>query len=531
MTKLHRTLGIGLGITSLTLAPFVNPLWAQYVVETAAPSQETMEKVSPPVNEVEHDKRAAVADVEEKASVVDSDDKEPVATEKATKTDSAKSDDSKKDDPTAKLTQESKMLSAEAELRAKKLAAELSGLKEEAERLKAEADIARQRQANELLKMELEKNKLATEASLEKARQDQAQADLKAEIESINTAMQLRDARNKRELSEMKVQIERISTARQLDKARSSQDMADLEDKRDRLMLEMAVGQAQFQKMTIENNIKTSQLQTRLALAQGELSLKSADEQQKMQLDGDIDYRKNPFDKETGTLYISDRRIKLDGPIITGTADYVCERIHFFNNETTDKPIFVVIDNCPGGSVMQGYRIVKAIESSKAPIHVVVKSFAASMAAVIATLADHSYAYPNAIILHHQMSSGAFGNMTDIEQTVATMKEWERRLAQPVAEKMGVTLEQFKQKMYDHRKTGDWDEFADNAVKLKWVNNIVNEIREEGTRKRPQGDPPMPWYYRLFMQDEKGHTYCKLPPLEPMDAYMMYNPGRFYRMD
>ena len=76
------------------------------------------------------------------------------------------------------------------------------------------------------------------------------------------------------------------------------------------------------------------------------------------------------------------------------------------------------IDRCPGGSVMEGYRIVKAMQASKAPIHVVVKSFAASMAAVITTLAVHSYAYPNAVILHHQMSTGANGNMTQIKEQV-----------------------------------------------------------------------------------------------------------------
>jgi ATP-dependent Clp protease protease subunit len=531
MTPLYRTLGIGMGITALTLAPFVNPLWAQYVVETAAPTQETTEKVSTPANEVEHVKRAAVADAEEKAPVVNMDDKEPAATEKTTKTDAAKSDDSKKDDPTATLAAESKMLSAEADLRAKKLAAELADLKEEGERLKAQAEIAKQRQANALLQMELEKQKLSTEAALAKAKQDQAQSDMKAELDELSTNMQLRDARHKRELAEMKAQIERISTERQLDKARTSQGLASLEDQRDKLMLEMAVKQAQFQKQTLENNLKTNDMQTQLQIAQGELSLKSVDEQQKMQLNGELTYRKNPFDKETGTLYISDRRIKLDGPIITGTADYICERIHFFNNESLDKPIFIVIDNCPGGSVMQGYRIVKAIESSTAPVHVVVKSFAASMAAIITTLAPHSYAYPDAIILHHQMSAGAYGNMTDLQQQLDTMKQWERRLAEPVSVKMGISVADFKQKMYDHRKTGDWDEFADNAVKLKWVDHIVNEIREEGTRKRPQGDPPQPWWYRFFFQDEKGHTYCKLPPLEPMDAYMMYNPGNFYRMD
>jgi ATP-dependent Clp protease protease subunit len=533
MTKLVRTLGVSLGMATLTLTP-IHSLWAQESAEKvqAVESAEEAKPVEKPADEVEHLNRAAADKMTESAATEKPVAKSEAETEKSEPAKSeAKPQKKHKADPTDQIRDEAKMLSAKAELRSKQLEAELADLKEENERLQMQATIAKQRQANALLKMELEKQELAAVSSLEKARAERDSADLKAEIDEINTAMQLRDARAKRELAEMKTQIERLSTERQLDKARNSQKMADLEDQRDKLMLEMSVKQAQFQKQTIENNLKTNAMQTELQLAQSELSLKSIDEQQKMQLDGDIDYRKNPFDKDTGTLYISDRRIKLNGPIITGTADYICERIHFFNNEAKDKPIFIVIDNCPGGSVMQGYRIVKAMESSSAPVHVIVKSFAASMAAVITTLADHSYAYPNAIILHHQMSSGIWGNMTDIEQTVKTMKEWERRLAEPVAAKMGINVAEFKQQMYEHRKTGDWDEFADQAVKLKWVNTIVNELREESMRKRPQGDPPMPWYYRLFMEDDKGQTYCKLPPLDPMDAYMIYNPKNFYRMD
>lgn len=526
MKNLYRNLGIGLGVATLTFIPFIHATLAQ---DETTPATKQVEEKQPTVNEteVEHLKRAAAQKeaVEEKTPTKQADENSNASVASPP----SKSDNKK--DPTAKLKAKSNMLSAQADLRAKKLAAELADLKDEAERLKMQATVAKQRQENELLKMELEKQRLTAETSLEKARREKAQADMKAEIEELTAIMQLREARGKRELAELKSQTARMTTQRQLDKARNSQKNADLEDLRDKLMLEIAIKNAEFQKQTVDSKIKTNAMRTKLTIAQNELSLKGIDERQKMRLDGEIDYRKKPYDKEEKTLHITDRRIKLNGPIITGTADYVCERIHFFNNEAKDQPIFLVIDNCPGGSVMQGYRIVKAIDSSTAPVHVVVKSFAASMAAIITTLADHSYAYPNAIIMHHQMSAGAYGNMTDIEEQLKKLKEWERRLAEPLADKMGITVVQLKERMYKNNKRGNWDEFADEAVKLKWVNNIVNEIREEGTRKRPQGDPPQPWWYRFFFQDDKGNTYCKLPPLEPMDAYMIYNPNNFYRMD
>ena len=41
------------------------------------------------------------------------------------------------------------------------------------------------------------------------------------------------------------------------------------------------------------------------------------------------------------------------------------------------------------------------------------------MAAVITTLAPHSYVYPNAVILHHQILSFSFGNLTEQKEQLA----------------------------------------------------------------------------------------------------------------
>ena len=152
----------------------------------------------------------------------------------------------------------------------------------------------------------------------------------------------------------------------------------------------------------------------------------------------------------------------------------------------------IEIDTNPGGLVMEGFRIVTAMQNSKAPVHVVVKSYAASMAAVITTLAEESYAYPNAIILHHQMSSGMRGNLTQQKEQLEEGFEWAKRLADPVAKKMGVSYDEFTELMYKNNSDGDWAEFANDAVKLKWVGQIVNEIREEGIVERPTGAPPKP---------------------------------------
>jgi len=424
----------------------------------------------------------------------------------------------------------------------------------EIKRLRHQAELREQELNAQLASLRAEKTRLETELALNTAKQNsQAEPD-KTKLDSMQRAAALRDAALRSELASNAAELERMKQAQalaqakveselaankaEMDRIRSAQDLLDIkhraklaDTRREQEtiasdnMLAAEKRKAEQSKMADEQMRAEIQARTSAAL------LQERDGIDKLRdfVTSPITYTATPF--ENGVLTVSDRKIALDGPIVTGTADYVCDRIDYFNNQDRKAPIFIVINNSPGGSVMQGYRILKAIETSDAPVHVVVKSFAASMAATIATLAPHSYAYPNAIILHHQMSGGASGNMTDIEQEVKTMKEWERRLAEPIARKMGISLDEFKARMYSAKKNGDWDEFADKAVQLKWVDHLVNEIREEGIRKKPGGGRPEQMWFVMMDRDEQGKPFMRLPPLEPYDCYFMVNPRGFYRVD
>ncbi len=186
------------------------------------------------------------------------------------------------------------------------------------------------------------------------------------------------------------------------------------------------------------------------------------------------------------------------------------------------------------------------MHGSRAPVYTVVKSFAASMAACITTLSKKSFAYPNAIILHHQLSAGVMGNLTQHRESVKELEEWWKRLADPVAEKMGITRDEFITQMYKKSSTGDWNEFANDAQKLHWVDTIVEEIEETALLRHPDTlassqSSPSPTRAEanasghlesdvMNGQDERGKPIALLPRLNPLDAYWMYNPDGFYRM-
>ena len=413
----------------------------------------------------------------------------------------------------------------------------LERARKELEKLQTDYQLMQQRQKNALAQSELEKQEIAARAGLREAKQNEELAALRAEAArleaeaaKIRAAQGLREAQRKDDLEDVQATIQDRQTRKQLDDMERAAALDEIRRQSERLAAENALLAQQLADAQTRVQIQQQELTEQVSEIEAKLRIRDARDKVGDKVTNDVEYRVNPF--EDGTLYISDRRIPLNGPIWEGTADYVTERIHFFNNQSEEYPIFIVIDDCPGGSVMEGYRIVKAIESSPAPVHVVVKSFAASMAAVITTLADHSYAYPNAIILHHQMSSGMSGNLTQQEESLEEAKEWARRLAEPVAKKMGVSYKALVEQMYEHNSDGDWAEFADEAVKLKWVNNLADEISEEGIRDRPKSQRwSLPFFFQMMETDEDGNRFIRMPPLRPFDHYFMYNPNNFYRAE
>ena len=182
---------------------------------------------------------------------------------------------------------------------------------------------------------------------------------------------------------------------------------------------------------------------------------------------------------------------------------------------------------------MEGYRILKTMQASKAPVHVVVKSYAASMAATITALAPHSVCVPgtprSCIIRHGGVS---FGNPTQQKQQLDIMKEWDRRMREPIARKMGTTMEKFTAEMYKQNVDGDWEEFAEAAVKLRWIDNIVHEIRETGSSKSPRRRPrrssssPSAW---PRSRTRRATASCACRGFSTPDAYFLYNRDGYYR--
>ena len=368
---------------------------------------------------------------------------------------------------------------------------------------------------------------------------------LKAEMDLYTTRFKHQVAMYEKQIESQRLENEKSKIDQKLEADRIERQMIAMKRERDRLKLELDLAKAHSSLQKARLAAKLDESKSEKEQLDMALTIETAREKMEDRVLGDEDYPLEPF--KDGVLRISPRRIELNGPIMSGAADYICQRIHYFNNKSA-KPIFIIIDSSPGGSVVEGFQIVQAIQNSKAPIHVVVKRYAASMAACITTLADHSYCYPNAIVLHHQASTVMYGNGRDIKDQVRQLEEISDRLLGPVAAKQGMDIDDFVDLMYEERTSGDWDVFGEEAVERKWVDHIVTSIREEGLRKRPGGmripsalirlgsEHPGPTGYLERYEvnlpeevDEKGKRFVRLPRLSPVDAWMIYNPDNYYR--
>ena len=95
-------------------------------------------------------------------------------------------------------------------------------------------------------------------------------------------------------------------------------------------------------------------------------------------------------------------------------------------------------------------------------------------------------------------------------------------------------MAEFVEKMYEKNSTGDWYEFANVAVELKWVNKTVKDIRDISfTTAPPEMDEENNVVELSTIGEKKidpqGQAYVELPRLDSLDVYHLYNPGNYYR--
>ena len=138
--------------------------------------------------------------------------------------------------------------------------------------------------------------------------------------------------------------------------------------------------------------------------------------------------------------------------------------------EDPSKPITIIF-NSPGGSVIDGlavYDFITELRNQGATIETVTLGMAASMAGVLLQAGDNRVMGRNSVLLIHEVSSGAIGNISQLEDEVAFSKKLQDKLLDILADRSTLTKSQIKRRW----KRKDWWLDAEEALELGFCDEI-----------------------------------------------------------
>jgi ATP-dependent Clp protease protease subunit len=140
-----------------------------------------------------------------------------------------------------------------------------------------------------------------------------------------------------------------------------------------------------------------------------------------------------------------------------------------YNMEYTPSPIKIYIDSY-GGKVYQCLGLIGVMEKSETPIHTIVTGAAMSCGFMILINGHHRLAYQHATPLYHQVSSGFYGKVKDLEEKLEETKRLQTKI-----EEMTLRLTKIsKKKLSDILKNKtDWYMTADEALKLGVIDEVI----------------------------------------------------------
>jgi ATP-dependent Clp protease protease subunit len=165
---------------------------------------------------------------------------------------------------------------------------------------------------------------------------------------------------------------------------------------------------------------------------------------------------------------LKERIIFITGPIEDYMANLIVAQLLFLESEDPKKDIFLYI-NSPGGSVTAGLSIIDTMHHIKPPVATVCVGLAASMGSLILSQGAKGkrFVLPNAEVMIHQPSGGAYGQASDIDITAKHILKTRDRLNKMLSKATGQKLTKIEQDV-------DRDMFMDAEEAKNY--GIVDEI-------------------------------------------------------
>ncbi len=133
------------------------------------------------------------------------------------------------------------------------------------------------------------------------------------------------------------------------------------------------------------------------------------------------------------------------------------------------EPIKIYIDSY-GGYVYQCFGLLSVMERSVTPIHTIVTGCAMSCGFMMLISGHKRFAHKLSTPLYHQVSSGAFGTVKEMEEKIEESKRLQEQLESIVKEKTNISKKKLKE-IFDTKK--DWYMTSEEALSLGVVDEIL----------------------------------------------------------
>ncbi len=165
---------------------------------------------------------------------------------------------------------------------------------------------------------------------------------------------------------------------------------------------------------------------------------------------------------------LKERIIFVTGPVEDYMASLIVAQLLFLQADDPKKDIWLYV-NSPGGSVTAGLSIIDTMHHIKPDVRTVCVGMAASMGSLILSQGAKGKRamLPNAEVMIHQPSGGAYGQASDIDITAKHIIKTRERLNKMLAKATG-------KKLTEIEKDVDRDFFMDAEESKKY--GIVDEI-------------------------------------------------------
>lgn len=124
-----------------------------------------------------------------------------------------------------------------------------------------------------------------------------------------------------------------------------------------------------------------------------------------------------------------------------------------------------------GGSVYDELALVDIISNSKTPVHTIALGKAMSAGFNILIHGHKRFAYKNATMMYHQVSTGHYGKVQDIKERFEESQRLQDMGEKMVIEKTKITKELVEK---NTRQKQDWYMDAEEALSLGVIDEILN---------------------------------------------------------